>query len=47
MLKHLEGAKLGLFVFFGTVLIVLSIFLVGNKDSLFENNDKPKKKKSA
>jgi len=38
MLKHLEGAKLGLFVFLGTVLIVLSIFLVGNKDSLFSKN---------
>ncbi|MEE9431515.1 MAG: MlaD family protein [Melioribacteraceae bacterium] len=38
MLKHLEGAKLGLFVFIGTGLIVLSIFLVGNKDSLFSKN---------
>ncbi len=35
MLKHLEGARLGLFVFLGTVLFVLAIFLVGNKDSLF------------
>ena len=29
MLKQLEGARLGLFVFLGTVLIVLSIFLIG------------------
>ncbi|MCK5345449.1 MAG: MCE family protein, partial [Candidatus Heimdallarchaeota archaeon] len=35
MLKQFEGARLGLFVFFGTVLIVLSIFLIGNKESLF------------
>jgi phospholipid/cholesterol/gamma-HCH transport system substrate-binding protein len=35
MLKHLEGARLGLFIFIGTVMIVLSIFLIGNKESLF------------
>lgn len=35
MLKHLEGARLGLFVFLGTVLFVVAIFLVGNKDSMF------------
>lgn len=38
MLKHLEGAKLGLFIFIGTVLLVLSIFLVGSKDALFSDN---------
>lgn len=38
MLKHLEGAKLGLFIFLGTVLLVVAIFLVGGKDSLFSNN---------
>ncbi len=38
MLKQLEGARLGLFIFLGTVLIVLAIFLVGNKDSLFSKN---------
>ncbi len=38
MLKHLEGAKLGLFVFVGTVLLVLAIFMIGNKDSLFSDN---------
>jgi len=35
MFKQLEGARLGLFVFLGTVLIVLSIFLIGNRESLF------------
>lgn len=35
MFKHLEGARLGIFIFLGTVLFVLAIFLVGNKDSLF------------
>ena len=35
MFRNLEGARLGLFVFLGTVLIVLSIFLIGNRDSLF------------
>ncbi len=38
MLKYFEGAKLGLFIFLGTVLLVLAIFLVGNKDSLFTQN---------
>lgn len=38
MLKHLEGAKLGLFIFIGTVLLVIAIFFVGSKDSLFTNN---------
>ncbi len=35
MFKSLEGAKLGLFIFIGSVLIVLSIFTIGNKESLF------------
>ena len=38
MLKHLEGAKLGLFIFLGTVLLVIAIFLIGSKDSLFNDN---------
>jgi phospholipid/cholesterol/gamma-HCH transport system substrate-binding protein len=38
MLKHLEGAKLGLFVFLGTVLLVIAIFSIGSKDSLFSSN---------
>ncbi len=35
MLKHLEGARLGLFIFLGSALIVISIFTIGNKESLF------------
>lgn len=35
MFKHLEGARLGLFIFLGTILIVFSIFMIGNKESLF------------
>ncbi len=35
MIKHLEGAKLGIFIFLGTVLFVIAVFLVGNKESLF------------
>lgn len=35
MLKHLEGARLGIFIFLGTVLLVLAIFTIGNRDSLF------------
>lgn len=35
MFKNLEGARLGIFVFLGTVLMVLSIFMIGNKESLF------------
>ena len=35
MFKQLEGARLGLFMFLGTVLIVLAIFTIGNKESLF------------
>ncbi len=35
MLKHLEGARLGLFVFIGTVLIIVAILFIGNKESLF------------
>ena len=35
MLKQLEGARLGIFIFFGTVLLILSIFLLGSKEKLF------------
>lgn len=35
MLKHLEGAKLGIFIFLGTVLLVVAVFLIGNKEALF------------
>ena len=35
MLKQLEGARLGIFVFIGTALMIFSIFLLGNKEKLF------------
>lgn len=35
MFKHFEGARLGIFIFLGTVLMVISILLLGNKESLF------------
>jgi len=35
MLKHLEGARLGIFIFLGTVLLIFSIFFIGNKEKLF------------
>lgn len=35
MLKQLEGARLGIFIFLGTVLLVLAIFLLGSKEKLF------------
>ena len=35
MLKHFEGARLGIFIFLGTVLLILAIFMIGNRDSLF------------
>lgn len=37
MLKQLEGARLGIFIFLGTVMLVLSIFLLGNKEKLFSS----------
>jgi phospholipid/cholesterol/gamma-HCH transport system substrate-binding protein len=38
MLKHFEGAKLGIFIFIGTILIIVAVFLVGNKESVFTKN---------
>lgn len=35
MFKHLEGARLGIFIFIGTILLVISIFMIGNKEKLF------------
>jgi len=35
MFKSFEGARLGIFIFIGSFLIVLSIFTIGNKESLF------------
>lgn len=34
--KGLKGARLGAFTFIGTVILVLGIFLIGNKDLLFQ-----------
>lgn len=35
MIKDLAGAKLGIFIFIGSVLLVIGIFLLGNKEALF------------
>ncbi|MFA3784028.1 MlaD family protein [Melioribacteraceae bacterium 4301-Me] len=35
MFKSLEGARLGLFIFIGTIILIIVIFLVGSKESLF------------
>jgi len=35
MFKSFEGARLGIFIFVGSMLIVLSIFTIGNKESIF------------
>lgn len=35
MLKQLEGARLGIFIFIGTILLVISIFMLGSKENLF------------
>ncbi|MCS7052857.1 MAG: MlaD family protein [Ignavibacterium sp.] len=35
MLKDLSGAKLGIFIFVGSVLLIVGIFMLGNKDQLF------------
>jgi len=36
MLQSLKGVRLGLFVFLGTVFLVIAIFLIGSKDFLFQ-----------
>jgi len=35
MIKDLSGAKLGIFIFIGSALLVIGIFLLGNKEALF------------
>lgn len=42
MFKQFEGARLGIFIFIGTVFLVLSILLLGNKESLFVQTIKVK-----
>lgn len=37
MLKSLKGIRLGIFTFLGTVIIILTVFLIGNKDFLFQD----------
>ncbi|MCZ6702384.1 MAG: MlaD family protein [Ignavibacteria bacterium] len=37
MVKILSGAKLGIFIFLGSSLLVLGIFLLGNKEALFKS----------
>jgi phospholipid/cholesterol/gamma-HCH transport system substrate-binding protein len=35
MFKNLSGAKLGIFIFIGSALLIIGIFLLGNKEALF------------
>jgi phospholipid/cholesterol/gamma-HCH transport system substrate-binding protein len=37
MFKHLSGAKLGVFIFVGSALLILGIFVLGNKEALFKS----------
>ena len=37
MFKHLSGAKLGIFIFLGSVLLIIGIFVLGNKEALFKS----------
>jgi phospholipid/cholesterol/gamma-HCH transport system substrate-binding protein len=37
MFKHLSGAKLGIFIFLGSALLILGIFVLGNKEALFKS----------
>ncbi len=37
MLKSIKGARLGVFTFVGTVIFVLGIFIVGNRELLFQD----------
>lgn len=40
MFKQLEGARLGVFIFIATVIFVVVIFVIGNKESLFTDTIK-------
>jgi len=42
MFKQFEGARLGIFIFVGTIFLVLTILLLGNKESLFVSTIKIK-----
>ena len=37
MFKKLSGAKLGIFIFLGSALLVIGIFVLGNKEALFKS----------
>ena len=37
MKKGVAGAKLGIFIFLGSVLLVIGIFMLGNKEALFKD----------
>lgn len=37
MAKGLTGAKLGIFIFLGSVLLIIGIFVLGNKEALFKS----------
>ena len=37
MAKKLTGVKLGIFIFLGSTLLVIGIFLLGNKEALFKS----------
>jgi phospholipid/cholesterol/gamma-HCH transport system substrate-binding protein len=37
MFKNLSGAKLGIFIFLGSALLILGIFVLGNKEALFKS----------
>ena len=37
MAKGLSGARLGIFIFLGSVLLIIGIFVLGNKEALFKS----------
>ena len=37
MFKNLSGAKLGIFIFLGSTLLIIGIFMLGNKEALFRS----------
>ncbi len=37
MLRSFKGARLGVFTFIGTILLIIGIFVIGNKDLLFRD----------
>ena len=37
MKKGLAGARLGIFIFLGSSLLVIGIFMLGNKEALFKS----------